>query len=160
MIRQVKSEDATQVCDIYNYYVEQTIVTFEESAVSVPDMESRIIENTSKYPWIVYSEGNKTLGYAYASKWKSRCAYKYSVETTVYLRPEVKGQGIGSKLYKELLTQLKEKNIHAAIGGIALPNDASIALHEKLGFKKIGQFKEVGYKFDKWIDVGYWELIF
>jgi len=108
----------------------------------------------------VYSEGNKTLGYAYASKWKSRCAYKYSVETTVYLRPEVKGQGIGSKLYKELLTQLKEKNIHAAIGGIALPNDASIALHEKLGFKKIGQFKEVGYKFDKWIDVGYWELIF
>jgi phosphinothricin acetyltransferase len=82
------------------------------------------------------------------------------VETTVYLHENAKGKGIGTILYKELISLLKNKNVHAVIGGIALPNEASVALHEKMSFEKIGQFREVGYKFDKWIDVGYWELIF
>lgn len=160
MIRNIKPDDAAQICEIYNYYVQNTIITFEESLVTEDDMKSRIIQNNKKHPWIVFTDKGQIIGYAYASEWKSRCAYKHSVETTVYLRPDAKGNGIGSLLYKELLAGLKDKNLHAAIGGIALPNEASIALHEKLGFEKIGQFKEVGYKFDKWIDVGYWELIF
>ncbi len=98
-------------------------------------------------------------GYAYASEWKSRCAYRYSVETTVYLHPDARGKGIGTLLYQELIRKLSKLELHAAIGGIALPNDASVALHEKIGFKKAAHFKQVGYKFNKWVDVGYWELI-
>ncbi len=160
MIRNILPEDAARICSIYNYYVENTIITFEETSVSVEEMKNRIIQNTKKHPWLVYEKDKQILGYAYATEWKSRCAYKHSVETTVYLAIEAKGNGIGTILYRELIHQLKDKNIHAAIGGIALPNEASIALHEKLGFEKIGQFKEVGFKFNKWIDVGYWELIF
>jgi len=160
MIRKIQAEDAAQICEIYNYYILNTIITFEESTVSTAEMRSRIIQTIQKHPWIVYEQNNRIFGYAYASEWKSRCAYKHSVETTVYLRNEAKGNGLGTLLYQELIDQLRNKNIHAAIGGIALPNDASVALHEKLGFVKIGQFREVGYKFDNWIDVGYWELIF
>ncbi len=160
MIRNVVSDDASQICEIYNYYVINTIITFEETSVSEDEMRSRIEYTIRKYPWIVYEKDEKIIGYAYASEWKSRCAYKHSAESTVYLRQGENRNGIGSLLYGELIDRLRKINLHAAIGGIALPNDASIALHEKFGFEKIGQFREVGYKFDKWIDVGYWELIF
>lgn len=159
MIRAIRPEDASQICTIYNYYIENTIVTFEETPVSESEMKSRIVQTIQKHPWIVYEQDGVIIGYAYASEWKSRCAYKYSVETTVYLKSDAKGHGIGSILYGELIRLLREKNLHAAIGGIALPNEASVVLHEKFGFEKIGQFKQVGYKFDTWIDVGYWELI-
>ena len=159
MIRNASENDVRQICDIYNYYVSDTIVTFEESKVSESEMKSRVKLTLEKLPWIVYEIEGIIVGYAYASEWKSRCAYKHSLETTVYLRKGESGNGIGSKLYAELINRLKGKNFHALIGGISLPNDASIALHEKFGFKKIGQFKEVGHKFDAWIDVGYWELI-
>ena len=159
MIRAIRPEDASQICVIYNYYIENTIVTFEETPVSESEMKSRIVQTTQKHPWIVYEQHGEVVGYAYASEWKSRCAYKYSVETTVYLKNDATGQGIGSILYGELIKLLRDKKLHAAIGGIALPNEASVALHEKFGFEKIGQFKQVGYKFNTWIDVGYWELI-
>lgn len=159
MIRNANIEDAEQICEIYNYYVLHTIVTFEETPVSKEEMKSRIETTIQKHPWIVYEKDNQILGYAYANEWKSRCAYKFSVESTVYLNKKSHGLGIGSLLYKELIERIKLQNLHAIIGGISLPNDASIALHEKLGFEKIAQFREVGYKFNKWIDVGYWELI-
>lgn len=160
MIRDVTADDAQQICEIYNHYVLNTIITFEEEPVPVDEMRSRIVQTIEKLPWIVYENNGQIAGYAYASEWKSRCAYKHSLETTVYLRDGESGNGIGSALYSELLDRLKAQHFHAAIGGISLPNEASIALHEKFGFEKIGQFREVGYKFDKWIDVGYWELIF
>lgn len=159
MIRAIRPEDASRICTIYNYYIENTIVTFEETPVSEIDMKSRIAQTTQKHPWIVYEQHNEIVGYAYASEWKSRCAYKFSVETTVYLKNDATGRGVGSILYGELIRLLRYKNLHAAIGGIALPNEASVALHEKFGFEKVGQFKQVGYKFDTWIDVGYWELM-
>ncbi len=159
MIRKINVNDAQQIADIYNYYIENTIVTFEEEIVTIDEMKQRILDVSKALPWLVYEEGDKVIGYAYASKWKSRCAYKYSLETTVYLKHGESGKGIGTLLYKELTSELKKMNYHVLIGGISLPNDASIALHEKLGFEKIAQFKEVGNKFNKWIDVGYWELI-
>ena len=159
MIRAVKIEDAKDICEIYNYYVKNTIITFEEKPVQQSEMKNRIAQTTKALPWLVYDNGQKIVGYAYASEWKSRCAYKHSVESTVYLQNGESGNGIGSLLYQRLIDQLKAKKYHAAIGGISLPNEASIALHEKIGFEKIGQFREVGNKFDKWIDVGYWELI-
>jgi len=160
MIRNATVEDAQAIGDIYNHYVLNSIITFEETAVSIGEMRERILSTTKKWPWIVFEIDGEIIGYAYASEWKSRCAYKHSLESTVYLGPKAGGKGIGTILYRDLLKRLEKLNIHAVIGGISLPNAASVALHEKLGFEKIGQFKEVGNKFNQWIDVGYWELLF
>lgn len=159
MIRIATTADAKAISDIYNYYIKNTIITFEEEPVSYKDMEERIFEN-SHIDWLVYEEYNEIKGYAYASKWKSRCAYRHSLESTIYLKNDAIGNGIGSRLYSKLIDNIKSGGYHAVIGGIALPNDSSIKLHEKLGFEKVAQFKEVGYKFNRWVDVGYWELIF
>lgn len=159
MIRNVNNFDVPFIKEIYNYYVKNTIITFEEEEINESDVLKRIEEITDKYPWIVYEENKKTVGYAYASEWKDRSAYRYSAESTVYLKIDYSGKGIGSILLKELIEKAKSKNIHTLIGGIALPNEASIRLHEKYEFKKCAHFKEVGYKFGKWIDVGYWERI-
>lgn len=160
-IRPTLLSDAAAIADIYNYYIEHTVVTFEETAITSADMEARIGQVLDrKQPWIVGEKDGQVVGYAYAGEWKSRCAYRYSLESTVYLKHGEEGHGIGSALYGKLIELLKEKKYHAVIGGIALPNPASVALHEKFGFRKIGQFLEVGYKFNQWIDVGYWELIF
>ena len=136
MIRNVHPKDSEEIANIYNYYINNTIVTFEESQVMPDDIKEQILLVTQKLPWIVYEEGNKIIGYAYASEWKSRCAYKYSVETTVYLKHKHEGKGIGTLLYIQLIDTLKELGFHALIGGISLPNEASIALHEKIGVQK------------------------
>ncbi len=160
MIRNVKISDAKELCSIYNHYIENTFITFEEVPLSTRDMTKRIKEIGRKYPWIVYVENGRILGYAYANLWRTRRSYRKTLESTVYLHRDAVGKGIGTKLYKALLPMVKKSDCHAVVGGIALPNKGSVALHEKLGFKKVAHFKEVGFKFGKWIDVGYWELIF
>jgi len=159
MIRNVTIKDAKEICTIYNYYVENTIISFEEIAVSEIEMQKRLGEVISALPWIVFIENEYISGFAYVTKWKSRSAYKHSVEISVYVKQDAVGRRIGHLLYQELLHRIKTQGYHAVIGGIALPNEPSIALHERFGFKKIAHFKEVGYKFNKWIDVGYWQLI-
>ncbi|MDF1696087.1 MAG: GNAT family N-acetyltransferase [Saprospiraceae bacterium] len=159
MIRPATAEDAIQITDIYNYYIQHTTVTFEKTPVAVQEMEDRIIKTQIKYPWLVCQTDNLISGYAYATDWKPRGAYRHSVESTVYLRNGCSGQGIGSLLYTDLIQRLKKQKVHTVIGGIAQPNEGSIALHEKFGFKKVAHFKEVGYKFDSWVDVAYWQLI-
>ncbi len=159
MIRRIRLDDAKQIADLYNYYIKNTVVTFEEKIVPPSEFERRIKENDPKLPWLVVEENNEILAYAYASKWKARSAYRHSVETTIYLREDVRGKGLGTLLYSELISILKTQNIHAIIGGVTLPNQASVALHEKMGYEKVAHFKEVGFKFGKWLDVGYWELI-
>lgn len=157
MIRAINPSDAEAVCSIYNYYVLHTIITFEEEPVSVLEMQQRIHSITQKHPWLVYETEGQIVGYAYASDWKSRVAYRYSVESSVYLRPTYTGKGIGSKLYEALITEISKTETHAVIGGIAIPNESSIILHEKFGFKKVAHFPQVGYKFKQWIDVAYWQ---
>jgi L-amino acid N-acyltransferase YncA len=159
-VRPVTVQDAAAVARIYNHYVVETIVTFEEEAVTADEIVQRIHEvQSASMPWLVAERGPEILGYAYASKWKGRIGYRFSAEVTVYLDHACSRQGVGSTLYTQLLSALKSAGIHAAIGGIALPNDASVALHEKFGFEKVAHFRENGLKFDRWIDVGYWELI-
>lgn len=159
-IRNVSPADAAEIAQIYNHYIANTIITFEEEVVSGDIISERIKEvQLSQLPWLVAEQEGDILGYSYASKWHGRCAYRFSTEVTVYLDPDHVGKGIGSGLYSNLLAALKSQGIHAALGGIALPNEASIKLHEKMGFLKVAQFKEVGFKFNRWIDVGYWQLI-
>lgn len=159
MIRTARRTDAPAICGIYNYYVENTAITFEEVAVTPAEMESRIAHNLEKYAYIVYEENNEITGYAYGSLWRSREAYRFSTETTVYLKHGCFGKGIGTQLYTELILQLKAKGFHSLLGCITIPNEQSIHLHEKLGFKKVAHFKEAGWKFSQWLDVGFWELI-
>ena len=151
---------ASAIATIYNHYIASTTVTFEPERVTAGDMQARIEETQSaSMPWLVAEEGDRVLGYAYASKWKGRCAYRYSVESTVYLDAACIGRGIGKALYSSLIADLRERGMHAVIGGVALPNAASIALHEALGFRKVAHFEQVGFKQDRWIDVGYWQLL-
>ena len=160
MIRSASFSDATAICTIYNHYIINTPITFEEEVVSEDEMAERIRETLSAFPWLVYEESGEVLGYAYASKWRTRFAYRYSAESTIYLRHDQAGRGIGHCLYAQLLSELRKGRLHSIIGGIALPNEASQRLHEKLGFKKVAHFEQVGWKFEKWIDVGYWQLTF
>lgn len=157
MIREVEIKDARQICEIYNYYVKNTVITFEEEPVSFLEMEKRIKKIIAAYPWIVFEEKGKVMAYAYAAPWRVRSAYRYSSELTVYVDYESKGKKLGTLLYRALIDRMKEKGLHCLYGVIALPNKGSVALHEKQGFTKCGHFHEVGKKFDKWIDVGYWE---
>jgi L-amino acid N-acyltransferase YncA len=159
MIRLATSEDAQQVTEIYNHYVIQTTVTFEEEEVTADDMRGRMEDVLQKYPWLVFAQDKKILGYAYAGPWKSRCAYRHSAEISVYLREGYSGKGLGTDLFRKLLDRLSHLNLHGIIGGVALPNDGCVALHKKFGFEKVAHFKEVGHKFNQWIDVAYYEKI-
>lgn len=159
MIRSASAGDAAQICAIYNPYVSQTVVTFEERPVAVDAMAERILGAVCSLPWLVRTRRRRLLGFAYARKWKERSAYRYAVETTIYLRPDAAGRGFGPQLYAALLLELRKRLLHAAVGIIALPNPASVALHEKLGFENIGRLREIGRKFDRWVDVGYWQLL-
>jgi phosphinothricin acetyltransferase len=160
MIRSATPDDAGKIADIYNYYTRETIVTFEEVPVTALDMRARIEEVLrAGLPWVVAEVDGGVVGFAYAGEWKGRCAYRHSVEITVYLDRELVGGGWGSRLYGALFEQLRAGTTHVAIAGIALPNPGSVALHEKFGMEKVAHFAEVGFKFEQWIDVGYWQVI-
>lgn len=159
MIRKAHLSDDLNIVNIYNYYILNSMSTFEEQPVSQREMRFRIEQVQASLPWLVYETNGEILGYAYATQWKPRSAYRNTVESTVYVRSDSYGKGVGKKLCQELIEELKAQKLHAALAGITLPNEASVALHEKLGYTKVGQLKEVGYKFEKWVDVGYWELV-
>lgn len=160
MLREVlPATDLADICEIYNYYVEHTCVTFEEEPVSPAVMLSRIERITGAYPWLVYEDAGRVLGYAYAAQWKPRGAFRYTVEASVYLRAGSTGGGLGMKLYQALLERLRAQGIHLVIAGISLPNEASVRLHRKLGFEEAGRWNQAGYKFDRWIDLSYWQLM-
>jgi len=151
-IRLVTEQDIEDICEIYNYYVENTVISFEENRISSNEMEQRVLNQSIDYPWLVYELDGKVVAFAYASKWKTRSAYRFTLESTIYLSTECQGNGIGTKLYQRLFDELATRSIRSVMAVIALPNIGSIALHEKMGFEKIAHFKEVGYKHEQWID--------
>ena len=158
-LRDANTADAESIAAIYNHFVLTTSISFEEAAVAPAEMAQRIADvQAAGLPWLVAEHDGAIAGYAYATKWRARHAYRFAVESTVYLAPAHGGRGLGTTLYQALIARLRAAGLHMVIGGIALPNPASIALHEKLGFVKVAQFSEVGFKFDRWTDVGYWEL--
>lgn len=160
VLRPAGSDDADQIAGIYNYYVANTVITFEEQPVSKEEMAGRIADVQGRgLPWLVAEAAGAVVGYSHASPWKVRSAYRHSVETTVYLRRGFEGRGAGKQLYSALLPILRERGIHAVIGGAALPNEASVALHESLGFERVGTFRQVGFKHGRWVDVAYWQRV-
>ena len=158
MIRPATESDPPVIADIYNHYIQNTVATFEEQTVSQDDIAGRIAKVKGlDLPWLVAEDHGAVIGYAYATAWSNRSAYKHTVETSVYLSHTAVSKGWGTQLYTTLFDLLRCKPIHAVIGGVTLPNPASIALHEKFGMKQVAHFKEVGYKFGQWLDVGYWQ---
>ena len=159
-IRDAELHDARALADIYDHYVLNSHATFEVDPIDVGEMERRLDNSRNRgLPFLVAVVDDEIRGYAFAQPYKTRTAYQHSVEISVYVSPQTIAKGIGSSLYQELFRRLRGSGLHAVIAGISLPNDASIRLHEKFGMTKVAHFAEVGNKFGRWIDVGYWQLV-
>jgi L-amino acid N-acyltransferase YncA len=158
IIRQATENDAAKVKDIYNWYIGNTIITFETMVLSTPEMATRIREKLASYDWLIGEIDGCVIGYAYYGSFRPRAAYAHTVESTVYLSRDYTGRGYGKALYAELIRSAKERGFRELVGVIALPNPASVAIHEALGFSKAGLLKNVGSKFGNYIDVGIWQL--
>jgi phosphinothricin acetyltransferase len=158
LIRLARESDADAIAAIYRGYVEGSRISFEEVAPDAVGMARRIRgEMPGYHPWYVSEEDGQLLGYAASSPFRSRPAYRWTVETGIYLTEDAMGRGVGRALLTTLLATLERQGYVAAIGAIALPNDASVALHEKLGFTYAGTYRGVGFKLGEWLDVGLWE---
>lgn len=157
-IRTATDADAAAIQAIYAPIVEQTAISFETEPPGSDEMAERIRDALDSHAYVVAEDNGTVLGYAYGSTFRPRAAYASTCEVTAYVAEGARGQGIGKLLYKSLIPVLARRDFRTAIAGIALPNDASIALHEAMGFEKVGILREVGRKFDRWHDVGWWSL--
>lgn len=159
-IRIAGVEDAGKLLEIYSPYILESAISFEMEAPSVTEFRARIADTLKKFPWLVCESAGQAVGYAYAGTFRTRAAYNWTAEATVYVRKNHHGKGVGSDLYKTLLDILKRQGVVNVIGGITLPNSGSERLHEKFGFQKVAHVKDAGFKLGRWWDVGYWQLQF
>ncbi|MDO8290789.1 MAG: N-acetyltransferase family protein [Parvibaculum sp.] len=151
-------KDAKAISEIYAPYVRDTVISFEYMPPDEAEMAARIAKVLMRLPWLVFEEQGEVLGYAYASPHRERAAYQWAVDAGIYIGPKAHRRGVGRALYAVLFAALTRQGYHRAYGGITLPNAASIGLHEACGFKPIGTYPEVGFKFGKWHGVGWWGL--
>ena len=158
-IRPATAADVDRLCAIYNEYVLNDVATFEEDPVFPADMRQRVADAQKQLFWLVHETDGVVRGFAYAGRWKPRAAYRYSVELSVYVDSGHRGRGIGKRLYAELLDRLRETDVNSVIGGVAGDNPLSIALHHSFGFEQVAHLRSVGYKFGRWIDVRYFQLL-
>jgi L-amino acid N-acyltransferase YncA len=157
-IRSATLADANAIAAIYAPYVSDTVISFELQPPSAAEMAQRLEKCLSGHAWLVAEDSHRILGYAYASEHRPRPAYRWSVDVAIYLAPDVQRLGIGRRLYLSLFEQLRALGYINAYAGIALPNPASVGLHEAVGFSPLGVYRHVGYKFNAWHDVGRWQL--
>ena len=158
VIRLATAEDADGILEIYRPVVERTPISFETRCPTAEEMARRIAEVRRSFPWFVLEDGGAILGYAYASPHKDRAAYRWSVDVAVYVREDQRRKGVAGALYEALLPSLRMMGIHNAVAVIALPNPASVSLHESLGFSLVGVYPNIGFKLGEWHDVGHWLL--
>jgi len=157
-VRIATPQDAAAFAAIYAPYVMDTAITFEVEPPDAAEVAARLSRVSAFHPWLAYELDGEVLGYAYGGPFKERAAYRWSVETTVYVDRNAHRRGVGRALYGRLLAILALQGHHGAYGGITVPNDASIGLHEAFGFRPIGVYREVGFKLGAWRDVGFWGL--
>ena len=155
-IRRAAQKDAVELLAIYRPIVEETAISFELECPSEEDFAGRIERANETYCWLVVEVDARLAGYAYGSPHRPREAYRHSVETSAYVHSDFRGRGIGRLLYERLFEDLSSLGYYHAFGGITLPNPASVALHESVGFEPVGTFPSVGFKFGAWHDVGWW----
>lgn len=157
-IRAAVAGDAEAIAAIYAPIVAHTAISFETEPPGADEMRQRIAETQRRLPWLVGVDASgRVLGYAYASRHRERAAYRWSVDTTVYIHEDARGRGIGGALYRELFRQLVALGYFQAFAIVVLPNDGSIALHESVGFRPVGVCRNAGFKLGQWRDVGWWQ---
>jgi len=160
-IRKVTLNDAQAICNIYNYYIENTAITFEVVPISEIEEKQRINDIiNSEHLFYIGEIDEKIIGFYYTHRWNNRYAYNTTIEESIYLDKDETGKGYGTQMLEHLLKQIDKNKIHVLIAGICIPNESSVRLHEKFGFKQISHMKEIGRKFGQWRDVGHWQLIF
>jgi len=158
LIRLAREDDAVGLAAVYRPFVEDSRISFEEHAPDAAEMARRIAgERPGFHPWLVAEEEGRLLGFASSSPFRTRPAYRWSVETGIYLTADAHGRGLGRSLLSALVRLLEQQGYVVAVGAIALPNDASVRLHEALGFVHAGTYRGTGFKLGQWIDVGLWQ---
>ena len=159
-IRKATPDDARGICEIYNYYIENTVVTFETEPVSEEEMSARISEIIDlDLPYYVGEVEEHIVGFCYIHQWNSKCAYSSTKEITIYLDKNHTGEKLGAMLYDHLFRHIDKERVHVLIAGICIPNEGSVKLHESFGFKQVSHMKDIGKKFNQWLDVGHWQII-
>jgi L-amino acid N-acyltransferase YncA len=158
IVRVATAADAPAVAELYRPIVAETAISFETEPPDADEMRRRILDTLPVYPWLVCELGGRVAGYAYATRHRTRAAYQWSVDTSVYVAAGDRRAGVGRALYTSLFAILSAQGYFNVFAGIALPNPASVALHEAMGFQPIGVYLNVGYKLGAWRDVGWWQL--
>lgn len=158
VIRPTIADDFADIADLTNIYIRDTAIHFGYEPVTPSELREYWEHDRATYPWLTAELDGRFAGYVKASVWRTRAAYSKTIETGIYVVPELQGKGIGKALYLRLFDELRTRGFHVAVAGITLPNDASVKLHEAVGFAFVGRFAEVGRKFDVWHDVGFWQL--
>ncbi len=160
LVRDFESRDLAPACALTNTYIVNTVVHFGSTPQTPEELGAAWIKDPNAYPWLAAELEGLFAGYAKASRWRERDAYRLTAEVGLYVEPRFHKRGVGKALYGELLNRLRTAGYHTAVGGITLPNEASIRLHESMGFRKVAEFRQVGRKFDSWHDVGFWQIVF
>lgn len=159
-VRTVVDSDFAAIAELTNVYIETTSIHFGYDPVTPEELRSAWFPKRDRYPFLVaQDEAGRFLGYAKAGVWRERTAYQWTAEVGIYVVRANQGQGIGRALYRALIHACRERGFHSLIGGITLPNEASVRLHESCNFEKVAHFERVGWKFGQWHDVGFWQLM-
>lgn len=159
-IRLAESEDLSGIIDITNQAIRETAANFHVEPRTLDELTAAWQEAKEFYPWVIAEDDGTVLGFASASPYKAKAAYRWTAEVTIYIHPDHRGRGIGHTLYSRLLAILEAQGYRTIVGGITLPNPASIRLHESLGFKHVGTLTRAGWKLARWHDVGFWRMGF
>ncbi|MBA2308425.1 MAG: N-acetyltransferase [Pseudonocardiales bacterium] len=157
IVRTAGPADATGIAAVYAPVVEQTVISFEETAPDADELARRMLARP-RLPWLVGELRGRVVGFAYASQHRQRAAYRWSADCSIYLDAGARGKGLGRALYERLFAEVRELGYVSLFAGVALPNEASVGLHEALGFTPVGVYRQVGHKQGAWIDVGWWQL--
>lgn len=159
VVRAATADDTAAILGIYNLYVASSAVSFETEVPSAEEMRARIAGSDGLYPWLVahHDDDGVVMGFAYASQFRPRAAYRWTVETGAYVAGNIVGQGVGRMLYASLIATLEAQDFTQAVASVALPNDHSISMHEAVGFRRAGVYRSVGFKHGQWRDVGIWQ---
>jgi phosphinothricin acetyltransferase len=149
--------DGPACADIYAPSVDDGVASFEEVAPTALQMSERIAHTCSRYPWLIAADGDEVLGYAYATEHRARAAYRWAADTAVYVSARAQRRGVGRALYGALLPLMARQGLYVAVAGITLPNQASVGLHERMGFELVGHYRDIGFKQGAWRTVGWWQ---